>query len=70
MLRRHIFFVMHSSPPTSRFNSLALATALGVIALDQLTSDLSEEIYYELSPKTRIKHLAKLYQRLSPDEEF
>ena len=32
-----------------------------------LSSDLSEEIYYKLSPASRRRHLAKLYDRLNPD---
>lgn len=38
-------------------------------AFDELTSDLSDEIYYELSPKARIKCLARLYDRLTPAED-
>ena len=39
-------------------------------AFDALTSDLSDEIYHELSPKTRLRHLRKLYDRLSPDNDL
>jgi hypothetical protein len=34
---------------------------------NQLSSDLSDEIYHRLSPATRLRHLAKLYDRLNPD---
>jgi hypothetical protein len=34
---------------------------------DKLTSDLFDEIEYKLSPKSRLKHLEKLYCRLTPD---
>jgi hypothetical protein len=33
---------------------------------DSLQSDLSDEIFYELSPKTRLMQLRRLYRRLSP----
>ncbi|MBF0441832.1 MAG: hypothetical protein HQK54_08015 [Oligoflexales bacterium] len=36
-------------------------------AFDELTSDLAEEIEYRLSPPSRLRHLEKLYQRLTPD---
>lgn len=39
-------------------------------AFDALQSDLSDEIYHELSPPSRIKQLRKLYQRLSPDSDL
>ena len=32
-----------------------------------LSSDLFEEIYCQLSPASRRRHLAKLYDRLNPD---
>jgi hypothetical protein len=39
-------------------------------AFDELTSDLDDEIIYELSPKYRCTQLQKLYRRLTPDEDF
>ena len=39
-------------------------------SFDDLIADLSEEICEGLSPPSRIKHLVKLYERLSPDCEF
>lgn len=39
-------------------------------AFDELTSDLSDEIFYDLSPSRRITHLRKLYDRLSPEGDF
>jgi len=39
-------------------------------AFDELTSDVSDEINYELSPKYQLKQLEKLYHRLTPDNEF
>ena len=38
-------------------------------AFDDLTSDISDEITYELSPKYRIRQLEKLYRRLTPDDD-
>jgi len=35
---------------------------------DALASDLSDEIYNELSPKTRLKHLRTLYNKINPDD--
>lgn len=37
---------------------------------DALQTDLAEEIYSELSPKSRLSKLRKLYRRLQPDGEF
>ena len=37
---------------------------------DSLASDLSDEIFYELCPKSHLKHLARLYRRLSPDSDL
>jgi hypothetical protein len=37
---------------------------------EALQRDLSEEIYSELSPRTRLNSLRKIYRRLSPDGEF
>lgn len=39
-------------------------------AFDELTSDLSEEIFYGLSPPSRLSQLQKLYRRLSPEGDF
>ncbi len=39
-------------------------------AFDSLSSDLSDEIYEELSPPSHIRHLAKLYARLNPDSDL
>lgn len=40
-------------------------------AFDELAADVSDEIYYKLSPKSRLKQLQKLYNRLRPDcDEF
>ena len=39
-------------------------------AFDALRSDLSDEIYHELSPPTRLKQIRKVYSRLSPDDDF
>lgn len=39
-------------------------------AFDTLSSYLAEEIYEELSPPSRIRHLAKLYARLNPDSDL
>jgi len=36
-------------------------------AFDELTTDVSEEITYELSPKYQLRQLQKLYRRLAPD---
>ncbi len=38
-------------------------------AFDELTSDVNDEINYELSPKYRLKQLEKLYRRLTPDDD-
>ncbi len=38
-------------------------------AFDELTSDVGDEISYELSPKYRLKQLEKLYRRLTPDDD-
>lgn len=38
-------------------------------AFDELTSDVDDEINYELSPKYRLKQLEKLYRRLAPDDD-
>ena len=37
-------------------------------AFDQLAHDLSEEIEFKLSPKSKLRHLARLYHRLRPDD--
>lgn len=37
---------------------------------EALISDLAEEIYSELSPKTRLKHLISLYSKLRPDYDI
>ena len=37
-------------------------------AFDELRYDLSEEIEFELSAKSKLRHLAKIYDRLSPDD--
>jgi hypothetical protein len=37
---------------------------------DELARDLWDEIEYQLSPKSRLKHIEKLYCRLTPDSEF
>jgi hypothetical protein len=39
-------------------------------AFNALQSDVSDEIYYELSPKSRLKDLKRFYRRLSPDSDF
>lgn len=39
-------------------------------AFEALASDLFDEIYEELSPPSRRKHLRKLYRRLAPDGEL
>ncbi len=39
-------------------------------AFEALARDLCDEIYEELSPPSRLKHLRKLYRRLEPDGEF
>lgn len=39
-------------------------------AFDTLSSYLAEEIYEELSPPSRNRHLAKLYARLNPDSDL
>ena len=36
-------------------------------SFDALVSDLSDEIYHEMSPPSQLKHLQKLYDRLSPE---
>lgn len=35
-----------------------------------LQNDLSDEIYHELSPPSRIRQLRRLYERLSPDHDL
>lgn len=35
-----------------------------------LQNDLSDEIYNELSPPSRLRQLRKLYDRLSPDNDL
>jgi hypothetical protein len=37
-------------------------------AFDELVYDLSEEIELELSPRKNLRHLAKVYHRLRPDD--
>ena len=37
---------------------------------EHLTRDLFDEVYEELSPKSQLKHLAKLYRRLCPDGDL
>ena len=39
-------------------------------AFDELAHDLSEEIEFDLSPKSSRRQLAKLYSRLRPDDFF
>lgn len=39
-------------------------------AFDELISDLSDEIFCELSPPRRLAQLRKLYRRISPDGDF
>lgn len=39
-------------------------------AFSELAHDLSEEIEFELSPRSNLKQLAKLYNRLIPDDFF
>jgi hypothetical protein len=39
-------------------------------AFDALQCDLSDEIYYELSPTPRLNHLRKLYRRMAPDSDL
>jgi hypothetical protein len=39
-------------------------------AFAALRSDLSDEIYHELSPPARLRRLRKLYDRLSPDNDL
>lgn len=36
---------------------------------DRLASDLSDEIYYELSPKSRLKTLRRVYNKVAPQWE-
>jgi hypothetical protein len=36
-------------------------------AFAHLRADLSDEVYHELSPKSRLKHLRTLMYRLEPD---
>lgn len=36
---------------------------------DNLASDLSDEIYYELSPKNRMKALQRVYDKVAPQWE-
>jgi len=38
-------------------------------AFDALARDVADEIYYELSPKSRLKNLRTLYRRLEPDSD-
>jgi hypothetical protein len=38
-------------------------------AFDALASDVSDEIHYQLSPRSRVKTLEKLYSRLAPDSD-
>jgi hypothetical protein len=37
-------------------------------AFDALANDLSDEITHELSPRNRLRHLARVYNRLRPDD--
>ena len=39
-------------------------------AFSELTHDLSEEIDFKLSPRTSLRQLSKLYNRLCPDDFF
>jgi hypothetical protein len=39
-------------------------------AFDHLASDVSDEIYYELSPKSQLKALRTLLCRLQPEGDF
>jgi hypothetical protein len=39
-------------------------------AFDKLAHDLSEEIEFELSPRNKLRQLAKVYNRLLPDDFF
>lgn len=39
-------------------------------AFDNLTTDVSDEICYELSPKSQLNQLRRLYRRLSPGGDF
>ena len=39
-------------------------------AFDHLAKDVSDEVYYELSPKSRLKHLRTLLRRLEPDADI
>ena len=39
-------------------------------AFDELTSDLGDEISYDLSPPRPLTHLRKLYNRLTPEDDF
>lgn len=36
-------------------------------AFDHLRADVGDEVYHELSPKSRLKHLRSLMYRLDPD---
>ncbi len=37
---------------------------------DHLQSDLSDEIYHQMSPPSRLKHLRSLMYRLEPDSDL
>jgi hypothetical protein len=37
---------------------------------DHLQDDLSDEIYHEMSPPSRLKHLRSLMLRLEPDSDL
>jgi len=39
-------------------------------AFDALARDVFEEVYYEISPPSRVKHLRTLYRKLEPEGEF
>jgi hypothetical protein len=39
-------------------------------AFGALQNDLSDEIYHELSPPSRLKQLRRLYDRLAPDHDL
>ena len=38
-------------------------------AFDNLATDLSDEIFYELSPKSRLKTLNRVYDKVAPECE-
>ncbi len=59
------FLVMCAGPTSGGYKLHGSSEAFG-----ELTSDLSDEIFYELSPKTRLAQLRKLYLRLAPDDDF